>query len=110
MIVDVIGVIVAALPSALVLLIGLGVAGFVFTRSRAAGAVAGVGVLAVAAALLTAVVGDIALGFVAANGVDPVLFGAVEMLLVFALEAVGVLALLVAAALGPAPHREEIDR
>lgn len=90
-----------------VLLIGLAAAGFVFTRSRAAGVVFGVGVLVAGAGVLARAGLDLAFTF--GVGVDSQAVIAGGTLVVSLIEGLGVLGLVVAACVGPAPHRDGDD-
>jgi hypothetical protein len=106
MVLDLLGVIVGATPEALVLLLGLGAAGFVATRSMSAGAILALAVLTLAGALLFDVAVDVTLTTMGTFGVDPLVIGVATSLTSATLHGAGVLALLLAACLGPAPARE----
>jgi hypothetical protein len=110
MLASILFVVIATAPVALVLLVGLGLAGLVFARSSpAAGGVLAAGVVILGGGELLGAVGDIALSTPLMWSMDPSmveLFARGLSLAVALVRALGIVGILAAACVGPAPVRD----
>lgn len=102
MLINLLAAVLAAAPLALVLMVGLGAAGWLYTRFPPAGIALGLGIGAVGLSLVLGVGADTLLMFGPSFGVDLTGLGTAMWLAIGTVHGLGVVGMLVAACLGPA--------